>query len=266
MALQPSGTSFAWKFHSDFSQVSKECQMTEPCSESNILPANQPKLPSFRRSCWPAVVNSLLILVLGVGIGWSGERLWQIAQPPAVVLDPNAGLLSDKRVENANKNAQERKIVERQMRIVRLKELASSYKERLRRMYQARSELAKAIGSGENSVIALKQQMARKQLDLAQQELLQVESDCRKKDVELKMLKANAAADQDKLTLLTDQLRFLKEFRTTLQSEVTRLAPEAETLTARSLDMDSYRLEIEVAEARLRQLLEEINTAHEEEV
>lgn len=86
-------------------------------------------------------------------------------------------------------NAQTKRRMER---LDQLKEVSTKYKERLGRLVSAKNELAKAIGSGDNKVIALKQEMAQKQLSLAEAELIKVESDLRRLELEAKSYKTTS--------------------------------------------------------------------------
>jgi len=75
----------------------------------------------------------------------------------------------------------------RQKHIEQLKEISVKYEARLKQIQNVRSELAKAIGSGETKVIALKQELTQKQLASAQSELIKVDHDLRQMELEAKI-------------------------------------------------------------------------------
>jgi polysaccharide biosynthesis transport protein len=90
----------------------------------------------------------------------------------------------------------------RQQRLDQLKEIAGKYEERLKRIQGARNELAKAIGSGDNRVIAIRQELAQKQRGLAQEELIKADADLRRLELEAKTYQArdgSSAEIPDKL-------------------------------------------------------------------
>jgi polysaccharide biosynthesis transport protein len=72
----------------------------------------------------------------------------------------------------------------RQERLDQLKEILTKYQERLKRIKNARNELAKAIGSGDNRVNSLTQELTQKQLLLAKAELVKVSADLRRLELE----------------------------------------------------------------------------------
>jgi capsular exopolysaccharide synthesis family protein len=76
----------------------------------------------------------------------------------------------------------------RQARLDLLQEISDRYKQRLKRIQDARSALANAIGADKEAVIALKQQLAEQQLALARQEFLKVEAELRRIRLEAKTL------------------------------------------------------------------------------
>jgi len=77
-----------------------------------------------------------------------------------------------------------RQTIHRQERLDQLKEISTKYQERLKRLVDARNELAKTIGAGDNRVISLKQELAQKQMMLAQGELIKVDADLRRLKLE----------------------------------------------------------------------------------
>ena len=82
----------------------------------------------------------------------------------------------------------------RQQHLDQLKEIAGKYEERLKRIQGARNELQKAIGAGDNRVIAIRQDLAQKQLGLAQGELIKIDADLRRLELEAKTYQAREGA------------------------------------------------------------------------
>jgi polysaccharide biosynthesis transport protein len=231
----------------------------------------------------------------------------------------------------------------RKDRIEKLNEIKVISRRGLDTLVKARNELAEAIGSGDNKVIALKQEMAQKQLSLAQAELLKVDADLRRMDLEAKtyeksengsveipdklidayiekdlvkemairdQLEARLAATrrvldneqhpqilsqleeiaahkkalaarkkelqpqykeqllekaqndaQARLINLKEQVRFYKDYRKILDSEIERLLKDGRILTKNSLVIEGYTGDMKMAEASVARVMTEIDKA-----
>ena len=92
----------------------------------------------------------------------------------------------------------------RQERLDTLKEISITYQKRLNRIVDARNEEAKLIGVGEERAIALKLEMGQKQVMLAQAELIKVDADLRRLELEEKVY--NATIEKKGPTEVSDKL------------------------------------------------------------
>ena len=77
--------------------------------------------------------------------------------------------------------------LQRQQRIAQLKEILTDYEGRLKKVQDRRDELARAIGAGSDQVLVIKQELRERQLGLAQGELIRVEADLRRMEIEAKI-------------------------------------------------------------------------------
>src|SRR5262249_30078941 len=72
----------------------------------------------------------------------------------------------------------------RQDRLNKLKDIKGKYSEQVKRLRDKRNMLAKAITANEPKILALRQELGAKQLAAAQSELLKVEADLRRTELE----------------------------------------------------------------------------------
>lgn len=125
--------------------------------------------------------------------------------------------------------------------------VATRYKDRLTQIVNARNELAKAMGSGDNKVIALKHEMAQKQLSLAQVELIKVESDLRRMELEAKIYKTTSNEQGEVLDKLIEV--YLEK----------ALAKELEHLAMLEVQLEETRRVLDNEQhPKIRKLLQEI--------
>jgi capsular exopolysaccharide synthesis family protein len=250
-------------------------------------------------------------------------------------------ILVDAVVEAYLKEVIDKGRVRRQEHIDQLKEIATKYEATHRRLVDARNQTAKAVGTSDNRVIALKQELAQKELSVAQAELFKVNAELRRMELEVKtyqgaqsgsveipdnlidsyidkdlvkeiairdqlearlaatrrvldndqhpkilsllddiaaqkkaiaarrkelrpqykeQLKEKAQNDtQARLINLKDQVRFYKEFQSNLDKEVTRLDAASRDLNGKSLVIEGYSVEIQLAEAGVARVRSEID-------
>jgi hypothetical protein len=244
-----------------------------PAEFSGAQPARLP----HRRSRWGTAVASVLILVLGGGIGWCGHSLLQSGIPIPAKENNDPELIAKREMEReqAIEREKHRKLTELHSRLERLKELAKKYQDRLNMLIDAKNAVEREIGTAESDVITLKLQMERKELELAQAELLRVDLDLIKKKVEAKNFKiavpsknqsrAGGEDVQVKYDRLLDEIRFLEEYKKCLEVEIANRAKSAgHQLNRRAVHYDAYDLQIEITKNRLRELLVERDKVAEE--
>jgi hypothetical protein len=225
------------------------------------------------------VLAFLLVLVLGGGLGWWCHSRWQPGAPVPAKEDNDPELIAkrEKEREEAILRERNRKALELQNRYERLKKLVNLSQDRLKMVIADKNAIEQVIGSAEPDVITLKQRMEQKQLELAQAELLRVESDLMKKRVEAKILtiavpsknqsRAGGEDVQVKRDRLLDEIRFLEEYKKCLEVEIANRAKSAKSaghhINHLALDSDARDLQIEVYKNRLRELLVERDKAQE---
>ncbi|MBY0522438.1 MAG: polysaccharide biosynthesis tyrosine autokinase [Gemmataceae bacterium] len=103
-------------------------------------------------------------------------------------------------IVNAIADAYLREIVNKerngqQTRVDRLKEIYGQYDENLRTRRQTLRKLAEAAGSGDQSTLAVKQRYALEQLALSQRELMELQSQLRRLQVELSTVEARGPVE-----------------------------------------------------------------------
>ncbi len=231
----------------------------------------------------------------------------------------------------------EKQTKRRTERLDQLNTIATTYHDRLKRITNKRNELAKAIGANDNRVIVLKQELAQKQLARAQAELLNVDEELRRMELEVKTAQANASippvevpdslvetainkelekdvalraqaevklaqarrswadehpivqnllediaarnqrieaqrkdlrpryktelaektrsVSQLRLVELNQKIRFYKEYKNLLSNEIERLDTDAQVLNRNSLDLDGFKIDTQLAEGGVTQVL-----------
>ncbi len=155
----------------------------------------------------------------------------------------------------------------RQERLDTLKEISVKYQDRLNRIVDARNEVAKLVGVGEERAIALKLEMGQKQLSVAQAEFIKVDGELRRLEVEAKVHERNKEDSKDeveggsqaRLAQLHKQIRFCKEFKNVLLADILRLDEENHKLSVRPLHLESYNAEIKQKEAGVALVMGEID-------
>jgi hypothetical protein len=82
----------------------------------------------------------------------------------------------------------------RQTRIEQLKAILGTYEARLQRLQATRNELAKAVGASNDKILVLKQELLYKELAQVQAELIGVNADLRRLELEEKVLQPHEGA------------------------------------------------------------------------
>jgi hypothetical protein len=168
------------------------------------------------------------------------------------------------------KEVVEEQTARRQQRLDQLKEIAVKYEERLKRIQQAKNEVAKTIGSSDEQFILLKRELAQKQAALVKEDLLKVDADLRRMQFELRFYgtaedKDRPAdpsvkpLDKDKAAALKQQIAFNREYKKVLSDEIERLVKELPTIENKVRVLGGADMEVSQAQAGYNRALEEID-------
>jgi len=88
---------------------------------------------------------------------------------------------------------------DRQMRIDQLRGILTTYEARLQRLQATKNELVKAMGATSDRTIVLKQELVHKQLAQAQTELVSVNADLRRWELQEKVLQPQGGTPDERL-------------------------------------------------------------------
>jgi biopolymer transport protein ExbD len=142
-------------------------------------------------------------------------------------------------------------------RLDMLRKATSDYEERLRHKREVLRRLADTLASGDAQTKGLRQRVVQESLKMTHKELLEVRSDLRKAQVELKAL-PEQQKDRATATSLRKRIDALREMEKSLTHEVEQLGKQLQQLAQDSVDVESLRDEIAQAETVLKKLSAQI--------